>query len=272
MSIYFSNNVPLSMGTFPLKEEELSQAVEHALTAGFRGFDTAQMYENEAALGASLARLGCSREDLFITTKVLPAHLGADKFMPSVEESLRALRTDYVDVLLLHWPTPSGDNREALELLQQASDKGYARAIGVSNYTIAMMEQAVQLLDDVPVCNQVEFHPYLDQSKLLAAASRLGIALSAYCPLAKGRIFGDPVISDIASRYSRTEAQIILRWIVQNGVSANPMSTNLENLKANLAALDFSLSAPDMAAIDNLRQNGLRIVDKTRMPIAPDWD
>lgn len=272
MSVYFSAHVPICMGTFPLKGDEVIRAAEYAVEAGYRGFDTAQMYENEAALGTALARTDCPREELFITTKVLPAHLGADSFMPSVEVSLRALQTDYVDVLLLHWPTPSGDNREALELLQQAADKGYAKAVGVSNYTIAMMEEAVQILDVVPVCNQVEFHPYLDQSKLLAAARRLGIALSAYCPLGKGRIFGDPVISEIAARYNRTEAQIMLRWIIQNGVSANPMSTRPENLKANLGALDFALSAPDMSAIDGLGQRGMRIVDKTRMPIAPDWD
>ena len=272
MSVYFSNHVPICMGTFPLKGDEVKQAADRAVEAGYRGFDTAQMYENEAALGASLASQPCPREDLFITTKVLPANLGVDKFMPSVQASLRALQTDYVDVLLLHWPTPSGDNREALELLQTAADKGYARSIGLSNYTISMMEDAVKILDDVPVCNQVEFHPYLDQSKLLAAASRLGIALSAYCPLAKGQIFGDPVIGELAERYNRSEAQIILRWTIQKGVSANPMSTKLDNLKGNLGALDFVLSSPDMTAIDALGQKEMRIVDKTCMPIAPDWD
>ena len=120
MSQYFSQQVPICMGTFPLKGNELATAIKHAFEAGYRGFDTAQMYENEAALGSALTEIGCARESLFITTKVLPAHLGKDKFMVSVEESLRALKTDYVDVLLLHWPTPSGENREALELLQQA--------------------------------------------------------------------------------------------------------------------------------------------------------
>lgn len=272
MSVYFSNHVPVCMGTFPLQGQTLMTAAEQAVDLGYRGFDTAQMYENEAALGTALARSGCPRDALFITTKVLPAHLGADKFIPSVEASLKALQTDYVDVLLLHWPTPSGDNREALELLQTAANKGYARSVGVSNYTIAMMEEAVDVLDHHPVCNQVEFHPYLNQSKLLAAATRLGITLSAYCPLAKGQIFSDPVISEIAARYNRSEAQIILRWIIQNGVSANPMSTKPDNLKANLNILDFALSAPDMAAIDSLGTKGMRIVDKNRMPIAPDWD
>ena len=272
MSLYFSQHVPICMGTFPLKGADAKTAVKHAFEKGYRGFDTAQMYENESAIGSALAEFGCLREELFLTTKVLPAHLGVDKFLPSVENSLRALQTDYVDVLLLHWPTPSGDNREALELLQQAANKGYAKSIGISNYTIAMMEEAAETLDVIPVCNQVEFHPYLNQSKLLAAANRLGIALSAYCPLAKGQIFGDPVIKSLAAKYNRSEAQVILRWIVQKGVSANPMSTNPENLKANLAALNFSLSAPDNFAIDSLGEKGLRIVDKNRMPIAPEWD
>ena len=272
MSQYFSQQVPICMGTFPLKGNELATAIKHAFEAGYRGFDTAQMYENEATLGSAFAEIGYPRESLFLTTKVLPAHLGKDKFMVSVEESLRALKTDYVDVLLLHWPTPSGENREALELLQQAANKGYAKSIGVSNYTIEMMEEACATLDDVPACNQVEFDPYLDQSKLFAAATRLGIALSAYCPLAKGRIFGDPVINALAAKYDRSEAQIILRWIVQKGVSANPMSTKPENLSANLEAVNFNLSAPDSAAIDRLGKKGLRIVDKDRMPIAPEWD
>ena len=164
MSQYFFQQVPICMGTFPLKGNELATAIKHAFEAGYRGFDTAQMYENEAALGSALTEIGCARESLFITTKVLPAHLGKDKFMVSVEESLRALKTDYVDVLLLHWPTPSGENREALELLQQAANKGYAKSIGVSNYTIEMIEEACATLDDLPVCNQVEFHPYLDLS------------------------------------------------------------------------------------------------------------
>ncbi len=272
MSQYFSQQVPICMGTFPLKGNELATAIKHAFEAGYRGFDTAQMYENEATLGSALTEIGCPRESLFLTTKVLPAHLDKNKFMVSVEESLRALKTDYVDVLLLHWPTPSGENREALELLQQAANKGYAKSIGVSNYTIEMLEEACATLDDMPVCNQVEFHPYLDQSKLFAAATRLGIALSAYCPLAKGRIFGDPVINALAAKYDRSEAQIILRWIVQKGVSANPMSTKPENLSANLEAVNFNLSAPDSAAIDRLGKKGLRIVDKDRMPIAPEWD
>ena len=272
MSLYFSQHVPISMGTFPLKDKEAVAAVKHAFEAGYRGFDTAQMYENETAVGTALVEIGSPREELFLTTKVLPANFGADKFMPSVEDSLRALQTDYVDVLLLHWPTPSGDNSEALELLQQAADKGYSKSIGISNYTIAMMEEAAAILDDIPVCNQVEFHPYLDQSKLFTAANRIGIALSAYCPLAKGQIFGDPVVKNLAAKYDRSEAQIILRWIIQKGVSANPMSTKPENLKANLEALNFTLSAPDSAAIDRLGKRGLRIVDRDRMPIAPEWD
>ena len=206
MSVYFSNHVPICMGTFPLKDDVLITAAEQAVDLGYRGFDTAQMYENETALGTALARSRCPREELFITTKILPAHLNRDAFMPSVEASLKALQTEYIDVLLLHWPTPSGDNREALEQLQKAADKGYARFVGISNYTIAMMEEAVDSLDHHPVCNQVEFHPYLDQSKLLDAATRLGITLSAYCPLAKGQVLSDPVISEMAARYDRTEA------------------------------------------------------------------
>jgi len=272
MSIYFESGAEMTMGTFPLKADQLIDAVTLAYEAGFRSFDTAQMYQNEADLGTALAQIGADRDELFITTKILPANLGADKFIPSAEQSLKALRLDYVDVLLLHWPSPEIDNEVALGQLQKAHDKGLAKHIGISNYTIAMMEQAVDLLDVPVACNQVEFHPYLDQSKLKAAADRLGVSLSAYCPLAKGQILDDPVITQIARRYDRLPSQIVLRWIIQKGVSANPMSTKTANLQANLGALDFNLSGADMHLLDQLGAHNLRIVDKHRMPIAPDWD
>ena len=272
MSIYFESGAEMTMGTFPLKADQLVDAVKLAYETGFRSFDTAQMYQNEADLGQALAAIGADRDELFITTKILPDNLGPDKFIPSAEQSLKALRLDYVDVLLLHWPHPQKDNEEALSLLQQAHDKGLARHIGISNYTIAMMEQAVHLLDVKPVCNQVEFHPYLDQTKLKAAADRLGVSLSAYCPLAKGQILDDPVITEIAQRYGRPPAQIVLRWIIQKGVSANPMSTKKANLQSNREALEFNLSGADMYLLDQLGAHHLRIVDKQRMPIAPDWD
>lgn len=272
MSIYFERGAEMTMGTFPLKADQLVDAVKLAYDEGFRSFDTAQMYQNEADLGQALADIGADRDTLFITTKILPDNLGADKFISSAEQSLKALRLDYVDVLLLHWPHPDRDNEEALSLLQKAYDKGLAKHIGISNYTIAMMEQAVRVLDVMPVCNQVEFHPYLDQSKLKAAADGLGVSLSAYCPLAKGQILDDPVIGDIAKRYGRSPAQIVLRWIIQSGVSANPMSTRQANLRSNLDALSFNLSGADMFALDQLGVHNLRIVDKNRMPIAPDWD
>ena len=272
MGIYFESGAEMTMGTFPLKADELKDAVRVAYETGFRSFDTAQMYQNEADLGAALADIGADRDELFITTKILPANLGTDRFIPSAEQSLQALRLDYVDVLLVHWPSPDIENEEALSQLQLAHEKGLAKHIGISNYTIAMMEQAAALLDAPIACNQVEFHPYLDQTKLKAAADRLGVSLSAYCPLAKGQILDDPVIAEIAQRYARPPSQIVLRWILQNGVSANPMSTKKANLESNRAALDFSLSGADMHLLDQLGSNNLRIVDKQRMPIAPDWD
>lgn len=272
MNITFQKNHQRAFGTFPLKGEVLRTASESAIEAGYRAFDTAQMYGNEADTGAALAECGVARDDLCITTKVGIENFTEATFLPSVEASLKALRISQADILLLHWPTPGGDVELSLRLLQQAHDRGLTRHIGVSNYTAAMMRQACAIVDAPLVTNQVEFHPLLDQSKLLAAADETCIPLSSYCSVARGEVFKYPLFAEIGAGYGKSAAQVVLRWILQKGVPINTMSTKAENIRANYEVMDFTLSSIDMARIDRMMATGYRIVGKNLVPYAPDFD
>ncbi len=272
MNICFQNTYQRGFGTYPLKGDALKDAIATALDAGYRAFDTAQMYGNEAETGAALAKGPVPRADLCLTTKVHPDQFGEAAFLPSVEASLTALRTDYVDILLLHWPPIGGDIAPSLRLLQKARDLGLARHIGVSNYTAQMMRDAKAIVDAPLVTNQVEFHPLLNQDRLLQAAAETGIPLSSYSSVARGEVFKYPLFAEIGAGYGKSAAQVVLRWILQKGVSLNTMSTKPENIRANFDLMDFTLSSVDMARIDAMTQTGYRIVSKGLVPWAPDWD
>ena len=272
MNIYFQKTHQRSFGTFPLTGDVARQAIETAAAVGYRAFDTAQMYGNEAETGEALKGTGISRDELCITTKVHPDNFGADKFIASVEGSLKALQVDQVDVLLLHWPPVGGDIAPSLRLLQDALKRGLTRNIGVSNYTVAMMRDAVKIVDAPIVTNQVEFHPLLNQDKLMAGANEVGIPLSAYSSVARGEVFKHPEFAEIGEGYGKSAGQVVLRWILQKGVSVNTMSTREENIRANFEIMDFTLSHVDMARIEKLTHTGYRIVTKGLVPWAPEWD
>jgi 2,5-diketo-D-gluconate reductase B len=272
MNIYFQGTNQRTFGTFPLTGDELRNAMMHAGEVGYRSFDTAQLYENEAETGEALADLGFARDEICVTTKVHPDNFNEETFLPSVEESLKKLKLDFVDVLLLHWPPADGDITLSLKLLEQAHKAGYARNIGVSNYTAQMMRDATKIIETPLVTNQVEFHPLLNQDILLAAATETGIPLSSYCSVARGEVFKHPIFAEIGASYDKTAAQVVLRWILQKGVSINTMSTKRANIEANFNVMDFSLSSIDMARIDAMTQTGFRIVTSELVPWAPEWD
>jgi len=272
MNITFQKSFQRAFGTFPLKGAELSGALRCALEVGYRAIDTAQMYGNEADVGAALADAGVPRGELCVTTKVHPDNFGADKFMKSVEDSVRKLKVGPVDVLLLHWPPIGGDIVPSLKLLEAAAKAGLARHVGVSNYTAAMLRRAKATIDTPIVTNQVEFHPLLDQSILLRAASETGIPLSSYCSVARGEVFKHPVFARIGQGYGKSAAQVVLRWILQKGVPINTMSTKPANIAANFDVMDFTLSNIDMDRIDAMTRTGYRIVGKDLVPWAPDYD
>ena len=261
-----------AFGTFPLRGDELATALITALDVGYRAIDTAQMYENEKDIGLVLSASRIKRNDLLITSKVPIQQFAQADFIPSVQQSLDDLRLDYLDILLLHWPPGDGNIEPSVEQLIEAKNQGLAKHIGVSNYTSAMLDQLVTLSDEPFVCNQIEFHPLLDQSIMLEASNRTGVPLSSYCSVARGKALKEPLIIDIAQQYSRTPGQIVLKWILQKGVSVNAMSTNPDHIRANFNLLDFSLSNVDMARIDKLGQQQYRIVDKALVPWAPEWD
>ena len=272
MNIYFQKTNQRSFGTYPLRGDDCINAITMALSAGYRAIDTAQMYENEAETGEAIARSGIGRDELCVTTKVHPDNFASDRFIPSVEESLKQLKLNHVDALLLHWPPANGQIRESLEQLQMASEKGLARHVGVSNYNAQMMRDAKSMIDVPIMTNQVEFHPLLNQDILLAAVTETGIPLSSYSSVARGEVFKYPLFAEIGRGYDKSAGQVVLRWILQKGVSLNTMSTKLENIRANFDIMDFTLSSIDMARIDALTHTNYRIVTSDLVPWAPQWD
>ena len=272
MHILFQQSFARGFGTYPLKGAVLQAAIAAAVSCGYRAFDSAQMYGNEADTGAALAASGVARAALCITTKVHPDNYSDGLFQASVEQSLRDLQVSQVDVLLLHWPPIGGDIAGPLALLERAQRAGFAAHIGVSNFTAAMMRQARGLCAGPLVVNQVEFHPLLDQSILLAAAAETGIPLSSFSSVARGEVFKYPVFAAIGAGYGKSPAQVVLRWILQKGVALNTMSTKPDNIRANFEVMDFTLSSVDMARIEAMTAVNYRVVRRENVRWAPEFD
>jgi diketogulonate reductase-like aldo/keto reductase len=238
-----------------------AELVAAALKAGYRHIDTAWKYGSERAVGEALRACGLPRKDVFITTKVSHEYLRADDFARSVDESLAALKIDQVDLLLVHWPNPEIPLAETMPALAKAKRQGLARHIGVANFNIALLDQALKLCPEPLVALQAEYHPYLDQSKLLAACRERGLVFVAYCPLGRGRLFKDPELGEIAQRRGRSIAQVALRWLMQQGVAAIPRSSNPQRIMENFAVFDFTLSDDEMKRIAALRRSDGRIAN-----------
>ncbi len=262
----------LGLGTWELRGAVAIRIVETALAAGYRHIDTAQMYGNEREVGIALRASGLPREEVFLVTKVWPDRFRRGDLERSVAESLERLGTDYVDLVLLHWPSREVPLAETVAALVAVRARGLARHIGVSNFTVALLEEAVRLAAPVPlVTDQVEYHPFLAQGRVLAACRRHGMALTAYCPLARGRVLRNPVLQRIGRHYGKSPAQVALRWLVQQeGVVAIPRSSRPEHVRRNFEIWDFHLTEAEMAEIAALASPSGRIVD---LPdLAPAWD
>jgi diketogulonate reductase-like aldo/keto reductase len=246
-------------------------AVAAALAAGYRHLDAARKYGTEEGVGEGIRAAKVPREALFITTKVSHENLRAADFARSVDESLKALGVSWVDLLLVHWPNAAIPLAETMGALARARRDGLARHVGVANFNIAMLDQAIRLCPEPLVTLQAEFHPYLDQTRLVAALRRRGMILTGYCPLGRGRLIKDPVIGEIARRRGKTAAQIALRWAIQHGnVAPIPRSSNPQRIAQNLAVFDFTLDDDEMARIAALRRGDGRIADPAGR--APAWD
>jgi len=263
----------IGLGTWTLMDEEGSRVVTTALASGYRHIDTAAMYGNEAAVGAGLRASGIARKEIWVTTKVWWDNIGEGALQRSAETSLRQLGLDYVDLLLIHWPNPAIPVAQSIAALNDAKRRGLAKHIGVSNFPTRLIEEAVRATKEPIVTNQCEYHPHLDQSKVLAACRKHGIALTAYCPLGRGTVGGvmdEAVVKSIAARLKRTPGQVVLRWHMQQpGVVAVPKSANARRLAENLAVFDFELTAADMKALSGLARPDGRVV---KLAFAPQWD
>src|SRR5258705_7742644 len=259
----------IGLGTWELRDRACARLVEQALRLGYRHIDTAQIYENEREVGEGLRASGVKRDEVFVTTKVWTTHFRPNDLERSTKESLARLRLTEVDLLLLHWPNSQVPLADTLGALARVRQQGLARHIGVSNFTGAVIEEAVALCPEPLVCDQVEYHPYLDQTKVSEACVRHGMALVAYSPVARGRIKSDRALQRIGDRYRKTAVQICLRWLVQQGVVAIPQTSKLERLSEHIEILEFELSADDMQQISAMGSAGGRLTD---FGFAPKWD
>jgi 2,5-diketo-D-gluconate reductase B len=248
-----------------------AEHVGAALKAGYRHIDTARKYGTESAVGEAMRASGIPRGDIFVCTKVSHENLHARDFARSVEESLKALGVDYVDLLLVHWPEKNTPLAETMAALAKAKRQGLARHVGVANFNVAMLDEAIALCPEPLVTLQVECHPYLEQSKVIAACRERGLVLTAYCPLARGCIKGDPVLTDIGRRYGKTCAQVALRWLMQQDIiAAIPRSSNAARVAENIDVFDFKLDDEDMRRITGLKRRDGRTANPAGR--APVWD
>jgi diketogulonate reductase-like aldo/keto reductase len=246
--------------------------VATALKVGYRHIDTAWKYGSEKGVGAGIRAAGVPRNEIFLVTKVSHEYLRADAFARSVDESLKNLQVDYVDMLHVHWPSMEKvPLAETMGALAKARRDGLTRHIGVANFNIALLEEAQSVCPEPLATLQAEYHPYLDQSKVLDYCRRHGMIFTAYCPLARGRLFNDPVLTAIAQARGKTIAQIVLRWLVQQGnIAPIPRSSNPERIAQNLAVYEFELTADEMHRIHALAKSDGRIANPAGR--APAWD
>ncbi|PRY14781.1 diketogulonate reductase-like aldo/keto reductase [Pontibacter ummariensis] len=259
----------LGFGTFQLEGSTAQRMVTAALETGYRHIDTAQMYNNEEAVGRAIQESGVAREEVFLTTKVLPSNLAKKDFLPSVAQSLQKLKTEQVDLLLIHWPNPEVPVEEYIGELVKAQEKGYTKHIGVSNHTTALLDRVLATGANI-ITNQVEYHPFLNQDKLYAYLRQHDITLTAYSPIAHGKVMGNPTLKSIGEKYNKNEVQITLRWLIQQeDVLAIPRSSKESHMQSNFNIFDFELTQEEMQQIGKLTQQNNRLINPS---FAPKWD
>ena len=268
-----TNTLPaFGLGTFRLKDQVVIDSVRTGLELGYRLVDTAQIYGNEAEVGQAIAESGVPRDDIFITTKIWTSNYAKDKLVPSLKESLQKLRTDRVDLTLIHWPSPKNEVpvAEFMGALMEAKAQGLTTRIGISNFNIALMQEAIAAVGAENIAtNQIELSPFLQNRKVVDFARSQGIHITSYMTLAYGKALKDPVIEAIAKAHSATPAQVVLAWAMQLGYAVIPSSTKRENLASNLLAQQLALDDADMAQIAALDRN-----ERLTSPegLAPVWD
>ncbi|MFP9062487.1 aldo/keto reductase [Natrialbaceae archaeon A-chndr2] len=245
----------IGLGTYRLRGSECRETVQTALEIGYRHIDTAEFYENQAEIGTAIDTATVPREDLFVTTKVWKTNLEAESVHRSVKNSLEALDLEYVDLLLIHWPNEAVPVEETLEVMNHLQAEGLVRYVGVSNFSVTQLEEAIAASRTPILTNQVEYNPYVDRDALLEYCRNQDVLLTAYSPLAKGDVLEDETLVEIGDRYGKSPAQVALRWLVQQeGVVAIPKASSRDHLEANLDVFDFKLSREEMAQVGSLRR------------------
>ncbi len=264
------NRLPkLGFGTWELSGDECVEGVRHALSLGYRHIDTAQAYQNEQHVGTAMQQSGVDREDIFLTTKIWAGNLAYEDVKKSFSESLEKLKTDYVDLLLIHWPNRDIPLKDTLKAFDELVNEGRIRNIGVSNFNIKLLKEAQSLAKNRILCNQVEFHPFLNQDKLLEYCKDNDIMITAYSPLARGEVVRNEALQKIGEKYGKSAAQVALRWVLShNKVATIPKAASAKHREQNLAIFDFGLTDDEMKAIHGL-ERGQRMVET---PYSPEWD
>lgn len=258
------------LGTFRLKDEVVRHSVGQALEVGYRAIDTAQIYGNEADVGAAIAASAVPRDQLFLTTKIWTENLSADALIPSLERSLEALRTDHVELTLIHWPSRSVPLEDSLGALMRAREQGLTRHIGVSNFNIALLQQSIAAVGATNIAtNQIELSPYLQNRAVTDFARQQGIHTTSYMTLGYGKLLADPVLADIAAAHGATPAQVALAWAMAMGYAVIPSSTRRAHLQANLDSCQLVLGAEDMQRIAALERGDRQVSPDG---LAPAWD
>jgi diketogulonate reductase-like aldo/keto reductase len=261
--------IPLiGLGTWELRGRDCARLVEQAIRIGYRHIDTAQMYDNEREVGEGVRASG-KRNEVMVTTKVQPSSLAPHDLERSVKESLAKLRIDHIDLLLIHWPNPRVPLAETLGAMAKMKQAGFARQLGVSNFTVALLVEAKKVSPEPLLCDQIECHPFIDQHKVIAACRAQGMAVVAYSPIARGSIRGNEVLERIGKAHKKSAAQVCLRFLVQQGIVVIPRTSKIERLEENFALFDFALSEAEMTEIGKLAGRNGRIVDWSW---SPNWD
>lgn len=258
----------IGLGTWNLHGRDCTRIVQQAISIGYRYIDTAQMYDNEEAVGEGVRTSGL-RKDVIVGTKVQPERLAPHDLERAVKESLSRLRLDVIDLLLVHWPNPRVPLAETLGAMAKLKQEGYVKQIGVSNFTVALIEQAVKASAEPLICNQIEYHPYLNQEKVLAACRKHDMTVIAYSPIARGSAKGDELLARIGTAHGKTAAQVCLRWLTQQNVVVIPRTSKVERLEENFSIFDFTLSDAEMREVAGLARPGGRLVDWSW---SPKWD
>ena len=269
----FGLSIPsIGLGTWELRGRKCRRVVRKALEVGYRHIDTAAMYENESEVGSGIVDSGVDRNEVFLTTKINTIEVNNEGIVDAFHKSLSDLKTDYVDLLLIHWPTFSTNLGDMLEIMYGIKESQKARAIGVSNFNTTLLNECARLGFEDIYCNQVEYHPFLSQEILLKKINEMDVIPVAYCPICRGDVAKDSVIIELSEKYNKTPVQVTLRWFIQQQIVAIPKTSKLHRMKENIDIYDFEIDNQDMAQIHSLARNQRLVPNLESTALLYPWD